>query len=258
MKRLLILLLLTPVSLLAQSAFTGTWHFSTQSAQFSGKPTMFSLKDGMYRCDTCVPKLNVKADGEYHPVTGSPYYDMISVKAVDDHTIESVSKKNGKETGGNKDTLSADGNSLTTEWRFVAENGQEGHGKNVATRVAPAPAGAHPASGSWQVQKVEDASESVLTITYKGSDDGLSMSDMTGDSYDAKFDGKDYPFKGDPGTTSVSLKKINANTVEETDKRNGKPIYVTHLTVSADGNTMNIETKDLLHGQTSKFEGKKQ
>ena len=77
-------------------------------------------------------------------------------------------------------------------------------------------------------------------------------------SYDAKFDGKDSPYKGDPGVTSVSLKKIDANTIEETDKRNGKVISVTRMTVSADGKTMKVETQDKLRGTSAKFEGKKQ
>ena len=66
--------------------------------------------------------------------------------------------------------------------------------------------------------------DSVLTVTYRVSEDDLTMTDQVGDSYTAKFDGKDYPYKGDPGVTTVSLKKIDANTIEETDKLNGKVI----------------------------------
>jgi len=259
MKKLwFVLVLLAPSLLFAQSAFTGTWRFSAQSGQFSGKPDTYSLQGGVYRCDSCVPKIDVKADGQDHERKGSPYSDTISVKVVDDHTVEMTSKKAGKVVGNSKDTVSADGKSLTTEWSFVSESGQTGNGKTVSSRVADGPKGAHAISGSWKAEKVADASESVMTVTYQATDDGISMSDLTGDSYTAKFDGKDYPFKGDPGTTSVSLKKIDANTIEETDKRNGKAISVTRLTVSADGKSIALDNKDLLHGTSSKFEGKKQ
>jgi hypothetical protein len=50
------------------------------------------------------------------------------------------------------------------------------------------------------------------------------MSDPTGDSFTAKFDGKEYPFKGDPGIPGVSLKKIDENSIEETDIRKGEVI----------------------------------
>jgi len=257
-KLLLVSVCLASATLFAQSAFEGTWRLSPQSGQFGGKPDTFSLESGIYRCDSCVPKVDVKADGKDHKRTGSPYSDTISARAIDDHTIEVVMKKGGKVVGTSKMTASPDGNTLTTEWTFVAESGQSGNGTTISKRVAPAPQGANKASGSWQAEKLENASDSILLVTYKLVDGGLSMSDQTGDSYTAKLDGKDYPYKGDPGTTSVSLKKIDANTIEETDKRDGKVTYVTRMMVSPDGRTMKLETEDKLHGTTQKWEATKQ
>jgi hypothetical protein len=53
-----------------------------------------------------------------------------------------------------------------------------------------------------------------------------------------KFDGKFYPIQGDPGGTMISLKKVDANTMQETDKRNDKVVYTARMTVSADGKKM--------------------
>jgi hypothetical protein len=157
-----------------------------------------------------------------------------------------------------KMTGSQDGKELTNEFTFVTEGGQSGGGKYNSTRVGSAPAGANKISGVWQPGKLESASESIVTVIYKVTDDSLSMSDQTGDSYSAKFDGKDYPYKGDPGTTTVSLKKIDANTIEETDKRNGKVITVTRMTVAPDGATMSFNTEDKLRGVTYKSTARKQ
>jgi hypothetical protein len=259
MKKLLLgLVVFASTMLLAQSSFDGTWRFTPQSGQFGGKPDIYSLQNGTYRCESCVPKVEVKADGEDHKVSGSPYYDTLNVKATDDHTIEMVSKKNGKTVGTSRMSASEDGKTLTSTFTFVSENGQKGGGTVTSTRLAAAPAGANKVSGTWRTSKMDSASENMITVTYKVTDGGLSMSDPTGDSYTAKFDGKDYPYKGDPGTTSVSLKKINDNTIEETDKRNGKVISVSRLTVSPDGKTMKLEGEDKLHGTTFKFEGTKQ
>ena len=245
------------VSLFGQSAFDGTWRLNMQSAQFKGNDK-FSLQNGMWHCDTCVPKIAVKADGKDQKVSGSPYYDAITVREVDDHTVEITNKKGEKVTGTAKMTASDDGKTLTTEWTFVSENGQQGNGKYNSDRVGDAPAGANKVSGAWQPAKVEGASENVSTFTYKATADGLSMNDPTGDSYTAKFDGKDYPYKGDPGTTSVSLKKIDANTIEETDKRNGKVISVARMTVGPDGKTMKITVEDKLRDTTANWTADKQ
>lgn len=259
MKKLLFaLVIFVPGMLYGQNAFDGTWVFSPQSAQFGGKPIAILLQDGTYRCDTCVPKLEVQADGKDHPRTDSPYADAVNVQALDDHTTQIIGKKGGKVISTLKDTVSADGKTLTSEWSFVADNGQPGNGKTISSRVKDGPAGAHKVSGSWQPNKMEDASESILKVTFKVADDGMSMSDLTGDSYTAKFDGKDYPYKGDPGITSVSLKKIGANTIEETDKRDGKAILISRMMVSSDGKTLKVENNDKLRGTTSKFEAKKE
>jgi hypothetical protein len=51
----------------------------------------------------------------------------------------------------------------------------------------------------------------MLSVTYKVTADGFAMSDPTGASFTARFDGKEFPLKGDPGIASVSLKKIDEN-----------------------------------------------
>jgi hypothetical protein len=257
MKGLLILALLTPGTLFAQSAFDGTWRIDPQSMQYVGTEN-FSLQDGVYRCNSCSPKIDVKADGQDHKVSGSPYYDATSVRAVDDHTVEIVNKKGGKVVNNLKLTASEDGKELTNEFTFVTEGGQSGGGKYGSTRVGAAPTGANKISGVWQPGPLQSATESMVVVTYKASGDGLSMNDQTGASYSAKFDGKDYPFKGDPGVTSVSLKKIDANTIEETAKRDGKVVSVNRITVAPDGKMLSFIFEDKLRDVTYKSTAKKQ
>ena len=256
-KLLLVFFFFGSVSLFGQSAFDGTWRLNTQSAQFKGNEK-FSLQDGMWQCDTCVPKIAVKADGKDQNVSESPYYDAINVREVDDHTVEITNKRGEKVSGTAKMTASDDGKTLTTEWSFVSQTGQQGSGKYNSARVGDAPAGANKVSGTWHPEKIEGVSENVSMFTYKVTGDGMSMSDPVGDSYTANFDGKDYPYKGDPGTTSVSLKKIDANTIEETDKRNGKVISVAHMTIGPDGKTMKITVEDKLRDTTSNWTADKQ
>jgi len=106
--------------------------------------------------------------------------------------------------------------------------------------------------------KMDTLSDNGLTVTYKTAGGSLSMSSPTGQSYTAKLDGTEAPFRGDPGTTSVSVKQVDKNTIEETDKRDGKVISVERMTVSADGKTMTVKVDDKLHGTTSEFTAAKQ
>jgi hypothetical protein len=260
MKKMLLLLLLVPVLAWAQSSpFDGTWKVDMKKAQLPRKPEVFLLQNGMYSCKTCVPAYDVKADGSDQPVKGDPYATTIAVKAVDDHNVEITGKKDGKVTFSNKSMVSADGNMLTVDWSYDG-NAQGGPvtGKDIMRRVGKGPAGANLISGSWRNEKTEDMPESALTFTYKSNGDEYSYTTPTGQSYTAKLGGGEAPYKGDPGTTSVSLKKISDHVIEETDMRDGKVSAVARMTVSPDGKTMTVEVTDKLHGTTSRYIADKQ
>src|SRR3954454_6998813 len=80
-------------------AINGTWKTDLASLQIEQQPDRLLLKDGQYSCDTCVPKFSVPADGAFHPVSGSGYFDSASVKVVDDHTVNYTRKKGDKVVG---------------------------------------------------------------------------------------------------------------------------------------------------------------
>jgi hypothetical protein len=184
-----------------QSLFDGTWRVDLQTAQIVDKDEL-SLRSGVFRCSTCEPKLEVPADGQDHAVAGSPHVDTVSVRVVNAQVGEITCKKAGTITRSSTMTASADGKTTLTDWVFVAESGQRATGQYRSTRVAPAPAGSHAISGAWHSEKIVSASENVMTVTFKTTGGTFSMTDQMGDTYAAKFDGKDYPYKGDPGVTT--------------------------------------------------------
>jgi len=70
--------------------------------------------------------------------------------------------------------------------------------------------------------------------------------------YSAKFDGKDYPATGIANADTVSIKRIDENTVETTQKKDGKVVMTITSKVSKDGKTRtstwhgkNAEGKDV-------------
>jgi hypothetical protein len=51
----------------------------------------------------------------------------------------------------------------------------------------------------------------------------------------AKFDGKDYPVKGDPGRDAVAVKKVDDSTLDITNKKGGKVTTTIHAVYAKDG-----------------------
>lgn len=246
-----------PALTFAQGSFVGTWRINMTQSKISPKPIGFYLSQGWYHCTTCNPTFDVQADGQDHAVTGQTF-DTISVKEVDPNTIQIATKKDGKADSESTRAVSANGKSLTVKSTAHPASGAAPITTEVtASRVGPAPGGTQATSGNWKIEKVKQ-SDNGLTFTYKMDGDQLTMSDPTGTTYTAKLDGTDAPVTGAYGYDTVSLKKINARSIEETDKRGSEVVDVSTMTVSPDGKKMTIVDNNKKNDRTSTFVATKQ
>lgn len=219
-----------------ESPFTGTWRLNP-----SEKPEVWLLQNGRYRCDSCTPKVDIKADGSDQPIAGAKEAETWAVKAVDDHVVESTTKLNGKVEQQERDVVSADGRTLTTTFTLhPRDGGAPKAGSATYTRQVAGPPGSHAISGTWRLSGVDDETEKLLLMTYKATPEGMTMSRGTGASYDAKFDGKPYPVTNAEGTTLV-LEKLDERTVQETHWRDGKVVARFRLSVSPDGKLLTVD-----------------
>lgn len=154
------------------------------------------------------------------------------------------------------DTVSADGNTLTQVVKDTTE-AEAVTFENMFRRIAPAPPGAHVLSGSWKIFK-QSRSENSTIITYKCTSQGFSAATPLGERLDAKFDGKFYLMQDDPAHTMVSVKLVNPRTVEQTNQRDGKIVFVVRLEVMPDGKTIHASSKSMEDGSVKTWELRKQ
>lgn len=249
MKTTLCLLLLFPATLLAQSSFDGTWIVKLDQTQLPKKPEVFLLQNGVYECPSCVPAIKVNADDKDHHVAGSPYFSSICIQQNDHSRLQITEKQKGKTVYSETDSTSPDGNTLLEQVTdSSAPNGEPVIAEETFQRIAPAPAGASAISGSWQAEHIKILSANGMTVTYHATNDGLEASTPGGKGYDAKFDGREYRVKGEPVRTTVSLKRVNARCIQETDREEGVVHYQVRMTVSRDGKSMRVTEIDKERG----------
>ena len=241
-----LVLALFPVVTSAQSVFDGTWKTDIKTIDYPAKPSVFVFKDGMYECKTCATKTLVKSDGKDQKVDGNPYADTIAVKLVDKNHVDIISKKSGKVVANSKYAVSTDGNSMLREYSSNSTaNAEVVKGVTSYVRVAYDRAGENQMSGSWRAQKADKLSDNGLMVTYKSEGALMNMSTPTGESYSAKTDGAEAPYKGDPGTTSVTV-KVHKNTLEENFKRDGKVVAMSRMEVDKSGKQAKVDWIDHL------------
>ena len=128
-----------------------------------------------------------------------------------------------------------------------------------------ATAGADQLSGTWSMNAEKSMYSpgpppKSLTVVIESDENNYKV-DATGTDgdgkpihvqYSAKFDGKDYPATGIANADTVSVKRIDANTVETLQKKDGKVVMTVTTKVSADGKSRtstwrgkNAEGKDV-------------
>lgn len=114
----------------------------------------------------------------------------------------------------------------------------------------------NPLSGTWKLNssksKVPPPAPQGETAYIQADDDNFQMKDEITDAngkalhitWDAKFDGKEYPVLGDPNSDSISLKRVDANTFKAILKKNGKVVSDATIVVSGDGKTTTVDFVD--------------
>jgi hypothetical protein len=113
-------------------------------------------------------------------------------------------------------------------------------------------------SGTWKMNPAKStynpgpaAKSATLRVDSDENDFKINSEGTGGDGnpthveFSAKFDGKDYPVTGLPNADTVSVKRIDSNTVETKMKNAGQVVMTVRSTVSKDGKT-----------RTSVFKGK--
>lgn len=225
------------------SIFDGTWRPDPQRPDPDGPPDDLLVDDGFYECRSCQPPYRVPADGQDHPVEGSPRFDAVAVTVVDDRTVRRVTRRDGRLITDSVVIVSADGRSKV-ETQTVTDSGPIPLVLEIESRRVGGPTrGAHPLSGRWQVVELDLVNHDEDT-TYRIVDDTLTMQDRMGRSFVARLDGTPSDYRGDPRFTSVSVRWLDDRTIEETDRNGNEVVLVMEWRVEADGATMHVRFDD--------------
>lgn len=234
---------LAPSLCLAQSLFDGTWRPDPQKPNPNQPPDELVLMNGQYECQSCKPPYRIAADGKDHEVKGNPYYDSLSVRVVDGHTVIKTAKKSGMTVASIKEVVSEDGSRRRQVQTVTGMAPRSVDFYRTYSRVAIGPSGSHALSGTWRELQADLVNHEEDT-TYKISRNTLSMSDRFDRSFSAKLDGTEAPYKGDPEFTGVSVKMIDSRTIQESDLKDGRVVKIDTWTIRPDGKTMHVRFDD--------------
>ena len=239
LKRTLLLLLIASLTTGAlwgaSNPFVGEWKLNPSKSKLIDEMKVESKAGNSYGFDFGGGVETITADGTDQPGDGGT---TLSVTIEGPDSWKVVRKKDDRIVITADWKLSKDGNTLTDDFTFFGPNGSASHVKYVYKRTA----GKSGFAGTWD--GTSDTVDLVFVLKVQPYEaDGLSfIATSQEETKNVKFDGKDYPNVGPnvaPGSAS-SLRRVNARTLELTDKFNGKTVGIQQIKLSSDLKTLTI------------------
>ncbi len=220
----------------ADDPFVGKWKLNPSKSKLTDQMKVTAVGANKYALDLGGGSVEtIAADGTDQPgIFGTTL--SITVEAPD--TWKVVRKKEGRTLLTGLWKLSKDGKTLSDTFRA---NQPDGSTLSLDYVYERASAGSGFA-GTW-----ESASEKVNSVyefeIQPFETDGLSfLTPSEHETQNMRFDGKDYPDAGPdvPAGTVSSGHRVNDNTLEMTDKIQGKVVTTRQIELSADLKTLKM------------------
>jgi hypothetical protein len=242
--KLALFVLLATIQVVAADPRIGSWTLISAQSSID-PPNKLSITSQRGEVHVAISgdrhlDFTAKLNGHDTSVEGNPEFDQIELKRIDKHQVQVKEKKAGAVVVTIKDKLSRDANELTSM------TSRKGHPDE--TTVWMRTGGKKSANDLFAGEWTEDLSKSrmaqgmVLKIAAEGND----VTHFSGDfSYSARIDGKEYDLRNSRNDT-VSLKLVDAHTIDATYRRDNQITQEDRWVVSADGTQMTLTTKGTL------------
>jgi hypothetical protein len=220
--------------------FCGKWKLNMEKSQFAGEQVKIQdLGGNKYKWMVGDRTDIIVFDGTDQPVH---FGRTISMTPEGKDAWKMVVKKDGRVLSTMTHALSDGGKTQTIKGTETKPDGTTSDFDVVWKKLS----GGSGLAGTWEEADVKFTSPDEWVIeAYQG--DGLTFNTPAyQDVLSMKFDGKDYEEKGPnvaPGSAS-SGKRVNAHTLEVTDKVKGEVMDHTKFEVSPNGKTLTLTIHD--------------
>jgi hypothetical protein len=224
----------------ADDPFVGKWKLNIDKSKFSGEQiNIQDLGANKYKWTVGSVSDTIAYDGTDQPV----HFDRtISMTPDGKSNWKMVIKKDGRVLSSMTHTISDDGQTQTIKGTETKPDGTTSDFTAAWKRVGSGTGW----GGTWETTGVTLTSPDEWDIEPYESDGLTFNTPAYSDKLSMKFDGKDYEETGPnvaSGSTS-SGKRVNARTLDVTNKVKGQVMDHTRYEVSPDGKTLTLTIRD--------------
>jgi hypothetical protein len=220
----------------ADDPFCGKWKLNLDKSKFAGEQMKIQeLGGNKLKFTTGTFSDTITADGTDQPVH---FGRTMAISKEGPNAFKMVIKQDGKVLSSMTHSISEDGSKQTIKGTDTKPDGTTSDFEVVDKRVGSGSG----FTGTWESTDVKFTSPDEWEIKPYGTHGLTFYVAAYKDTLNMNFDGKEYTEEGPtvaPGSTS-SGKRIDANTLEVTDKIKGKVMDHTKFEVSPDQKTLTL------------------
>jgi hypothetical protein len=216
--------------------FCGKWKLNQGKSKIAGEQMKIEdLGGNKYKFTEGNISNTIAIDGTDQP---AHFGRTVAITQESPTIWKMVIKKDGKVISSMHHTVSDDGKIQTIEGTATKPDGTTSDFKVVDKRIGAGSGFA----GTWESTNVKIGSPNEWEIEPYGASGLTFNTPAYHDTLSMNFDGKDYTEKGPnvPAGSTSSGKRVDANTLEITDKIKGELMDHTKYEVSPDGRTLTL------------------
>jgi hypothetical protein len=234
--RFILLFTLATVATAADDPFIGKWRLSLAKSKLTGQTMAIEeVAPDTYKFKEDEHSDIIFADGLDHP---THFGDSMAITRKSEDTWAITYKFANQASMDTIWKVSQDGRTLTYTAIGIRPNGQHFNNRMTLKRTS----GTTGLAGIWETIGVTLSSPDEIVIAPYGADGHFITFADRKQTVRMKFDGRDYADAGPtvaPDSTT-SGHRIDARTIETTEKVRGKVIETARATISEDGKTQTI------------------
>ena len=222
----------------AEDPLVGSWVLDLEQSRIRrGLKVTIERWGDAFRYSSEGVEYTALLDGRDYPIRGVSSHATVSLKRLDERSIQRTYKRDGEPVSGALMTVSEDGRFLTVRINRLEPDGSARQWVNTYQK-APAGVETHPFAGTWNRNPVRFLGNSLSVVTFEGIPGGGLH--FTGDQveYSAHIDGRDHKVAGTIIADSVALDRVDSRTLRELWKDDGKVVATVVRVVSTDGARM--------------------
>ncbi len=220
----------------ADDPFIGKWKLNLPQSKLTGQTIEIQeVPGGSFKFKEDEHSDVIFADGMDHP---THFGDTMSIAQTAADTWAITYKRGDRVLMNTIWKVSPDGRALTYTATGTRPNGQRFNNQMTMKRTS----GSAGLAGTWETTGVALSSPDEIVIDSFGGGGHMITFPGRSQSIRMKFDGKEYPEEGPTvaaGSTS-SGRRLDARTIETTERIKGRIIESAKATVSEDGRTQTV------------------